>query len=216
MNVQWLDVAPDRPVPGLEQAIDFVNTTGLSKGKPFDDLTTVEAGLAWLSSAGYLLPEDIATERARLAQDDAADGRALARLRAVRAALRDLIDAVAEERGPSDESLEAVNDVLRVPESLELVSDGARVRIARRREGRPFDAALASLARTIGNELGAGRPERFRICENDRCRWAFYDTSRPGTRRWCEMSSCGNRMKAARHRARQRAESPADGVVAPA
>ena len=48
----------------------------------------------------------------------------------------------------------------------------------------------------------------FRICENDTCRWAFYDRSRPGTRRWCEMSSCGNRMKAARHRARIRGAAP--------
>jgi predicted RNA-binding Zn ribbon-like protein len=36
------------------------------------------------------------------------------------------------------------------------------------------------------------------------CRWVFYDESRAGKRRWCDMASCGNRAKAARHRARQK------------
>src|SRR5947207_2042443 len=72
-------------------------------------------------------------------------------------------------------------------------------------KGEPFDQAIAAITRAVVDELAQGRPERFRICENDRCRWAFYDRSRPGTRRWCEMSSCGNQMKAARHRARLKA-----------
>jgi len=83
------------------------------------------------------------------------------------------------------------------------------MRLAYRREGPPLEQALAAIARSIADELSEGRPERFRICENDTCRWAFYDRSRPGTRRWCEMSSCGNRMKAARHRARLRGTPPA-------
>jgi predicted RNA-binding Zn ribbon-like protein len=40
---------------------------------------------------------------------------------------------------------------------------------------------------------------RIRRCANDRCLWLFVDTSKSGTRRWCDMSSCGNRAKAARH-----------------
>ena len=43
------------------------------------------------------------------------------------------------------------------------------------------------------------------ICANDTCRWIFYDTSRTGRRRWCDMATCGNRAKAARHRARAKA-----------
>ncbi|MGO9207446.1 MAG: CGNR zinc finger domain-containing protein [Candidatus Limnocylindrales bacterium] len=32
----------------------------------------------------------------------------------------------------------------------------------------------------------------------------FYDASPTGRRRWCDMASCGNRAKAARHRVRAR------------
>jgi predicted RNA-binding Zn ribbon-like protein len=41
-------------------------------------------------------------------------------------------------------------------------------------------------------------PDRIRAC--DRCGWLFLDSSRGGRRRWCSMSTCGNREKATRHR----------------
>ncbi|GAA5156166.1 CGNR zinc finger domain-containing protein [Pseudonocardia eucalypti] len=41
-------------------------------------------------------------------------------------------------------------------------------------------------------------PERVRSC--GRCGWLFLDSSRGGRRRWCSMSTCGNREKATRHR----------------
>jgi predicted RNA-binding Zn ribbon-like protein len=40
--------------------------------------------------------------------------------------------------------------------------------------------------------------ERVRGC--GRCGWLFLDSSRGGRRRWCSMSTCGNREKASRHR----------------
>jgi predicted RNA-binding Zn ribbon-like protein len=33
----------------------------------------------------------------------------------------------------------------------------------------------------------------------------FFDESRGGQRRWCDMATCGNQAKAARHRARAKA-----------
>jgi predicted RNA-binding Zn ribbon-like protein len=47
---------------------------------------------------------------------------------------------------------------------------------------------------------------RVRHCANERCLWLFLDDSKSGTRRWCSMSACGNRAKAHRHYARQKAE----------
>jgi predicted RNA-binding Zn ribbon-like protein len=43
---------------------------------------------------------------------------------------------------------------------------------------------------------------RLRSCGVDTCRWLFLDTSKNGTRRWCDMKVCGNRMKAKRYQAR--------------
>ena len=71
-----------------------------------------------------------------------------------------------------------------------------------RHVGDPIDDALARLAEPLVSELTGGHPERIRICASDTCDWIFYDASRTARRRWCDMSTCGNRAKAARHRAR--------------
>lgn len=46
---------------------------------------------------------------------------------------------------------------------------------------------------------------RVRRCANDACLWLFVDESKAGTRRWCDMSSCGNRAKSRRHYLKTRA-----------
>jgi predicted RNA-binding Zn ribbon-like protein len=45
---------------------------------------------------------------------------------------------------------------------------------------------------------------RLKACENDECRWAFYDRSHSRRGRWCDMAVCGNRMKNRDLRARRR------------
>jgi predicted RNA-binding Zn ribbon-like protein len=46
---------------------------------------------------------------------------------------------------------------------------------------------------------------RLRPCENDaECTLFLIDRSKANARRWCSMSSCGNRLKARRHQARVR------------
>ena len=209
MQIDLLDWPPEGPRPGLEAAVDFVNTTGLTRGRPFEDFPTAEAVVDWLAANGYFPSEVADSEHGRFEEAPELDAAALRRVRALRAGLRELIDAQAEGRAPQPRAVKAVNDALAARESAQLVPAGSRMRLAYRREGPPLEQALAAIARSIADELSEGRPERFRICENDTCRWAFYDRSRPGTRRWCEMSSCGNRMKAARHRARLRGTPPA-------
>ena len=70
-------------------------------------------------------------------------------------------------------------------------------------------------AKTVADALGALVVEvalcqaspvwaRVKVCQNPDCRWAYYDGSHGATQKWCSMAACGNRMKARRHRARER------------
>jgi predicted RNA-binding Zn ribbon-like protein len=45
--------------------------------------------------------------------------------------------------------------------------------------------------------------ERVRECANHDCGWLFLDLSRNRSRKWCDMSSCGNRAKVRRFRERE-------------
>ncbi|MFF9073634.1 CGNR zinc finger domain-containing protein [Streptomyces sp. NPDC014735] len=61
----------------------------------------------------------------------------------------------------------------------------------------------ARVARAIAEAAADGTWARLKACEADDCRWAYYDRSPAGRRRWCSMSVCGARAKMRAYRARQ-------------
>jgi predicted RNA-binding Zn ribbon-like protein len=69
--------------------------------------------------------------------------------------------------------------------------------------GREIAAPLWLLSQAAADLLLSDQPAHLRCCSSDTCRWLFLDTSKNHTRRWCEMKTCGNRMKARRFQARQ-------------
>jgi predicted RNA-binding Zn ribbon-like protein len=62
---------------------------------------------------------------------------------------------------------------------------------------------LAGLLLAVRDAQADGSWERLRLCGNPDCRWAFYDGSRGRRGAWCEMASCGNRIKNRSLRARR-------------
>jgi predicted RNA-binding Zn ribbon-like protein len=67
----------------------------------------------------------------------------------------------------------------------------------------PVAATLALVARDVLDLVGGREIGRVRRCANPDCAIFFLDTSRPGTRRWCSMATCGNQAKKASQRTRQ-------------
>jgi predicted RNA-binding Zn ribbon-like protein len=55
----------------------------------------------------------------------------------------------------------------------------------------------------VAAAMNDGTWSRLKVCMNDECAWAFYDHARNRSGKWCEMSVCGNRMKARAYRARR-------------
>jgi len=48
-----------------------------------------------------------------------------------------------------------------------------------------------------------GQAHRLKACANTDCQWLFWDSSRPGSARWCSMRVCGGQAKTRRYRERQ-------------
>jgi predicted RNA-binding Zn ribbon-like protein len=189
----------------LEAALEFLNTLHPGHGRTDAEHETDEHLAVPADAAAWLLERDLIHPEAVVKVGDAE----LRQMRNVRTALREVVDAVVEDRRPAPEAVALVNLTLEARRPTRLELDGTAIRIGHRHAAAPVDDALAVVAEAIVEELASGRPERFRVCANDRCRWAFYDTSRTGRRRWCDMRTCGNQAKAARHRARLR-ETEAD------
>ena len=57
--------------------------------------------------------------------------------------------------------------------------------------------------------MAEGDPTRLKQCPGEHCGWVFFDMTKNKSRRWCEMSVCGNRAKAKAHYRRLKAEAVA-------
>ncbi len=81
-----------------------------------------------------------------------------------------------------------------------LVSAQGRIGSARMSIGPDGPSLLLSDICLAIVELFAGaKAARIKQCANEACERFFLDTTKSGTRVWCSMKTCGNRVKAARH-----------------
>jgi predicted RNA-binding Zn ribbon-like protein len=65
----------------------------------------------------------------------------------------------------------------------------------------PVAKAAADLLTSEGHAL-----KRLHQCAASDCGWLFIDMSRNHSRRWCDMSNCGNVAKARRHYHRKKVQ----------
>ncbi len=69
------------------------------------------------------------------------------------------------------------------------------------------DRAIAAVLAITARAMIDGSWERLKVCPGEDCGWAFYDTSRNQSSRWCSMAVCGGRSKARTHYHRHRGAS---------
>ena len=176
--------------PGeLERVRRFVNSYDAETDE--EQLSSPGALAEWLAS------ERLCDEPGELTERDVQ--RAVAFREALRAAL------IANNSGePLDEGTVArMNEALQGAALVPAVAgDGS---ISFEPAGRGVGAALATLAAIAREAMATGEWARLKVCPADDCLWAFYDTSRNRSKRWCSMEVCGNRHKVRAYRDRSHA-----------
>jgi predicted RNA-binding Zn ribbon-like protein len=70
-----------------------------------------------------------------------------------------------------------------------------------------LDRVLWPVVRSASQLLTAPELPRVKQCSGRGCSWLFLDTSKNGSRRWCEMEVCGSRSKARAYYARRKAQA---------
>jgi len=202
----------------LEASLDFVNTLELcsTRGHPeyggtHDALPDPKAAIDFFVDRGLAHRDEL--ERAAR-QLDGGQQVWLERIRRLRTALREVWEAETDRRSADEQAIEIVNDALRHPPAVELTVRADGLGVGHRHLGDPTDEALARIVEPLVETIASGDTARFRICANDECRYVFYDDSRTARRRWCDMATCGNRAKVARHRAKLRTTPAADSPIA--
>ena len=167
---------------------------------PAENLRAFADVVRWAGGNAGLGPEG-AEAWLRWAQDhDAATRILFAEAITLREALYRMFSALAAGIPVTDADLAALNRAMaEAPPRRQLArSDGT---CAWHIEPEAFcaPALLAPALWTAADLLARGNPARVRQCANPQCLWLFLDESKNGARRWCDMTSCGNRAKARRH-----------------
>ena len=186
---------------GNSPALDFVNTQLVQAGVVTDLLASGKDFLLWLREADFLPAETAAKQSGAVLE------LAVAFARQYRAQLRKGLEQLAAPSSVPDSVIAATNELL--------VADAHAVRILRR--GKRFDQEAiwrfrepatfcAPIAYSFADLLSIGDLSRVRRCKNPQCFLFFYDTSKSGTRSWCSLNICGNRLRIEAFRKRHKRE----------
>jgi len=202
---------PGRPLDayvfvGERLWLDFVNSDDATHARGearHDALDVFERFIGWLSVARVLDDERATAMLRRSQQQPTGSSAALHEARRLRNVLRALA-----ERGdaPQERATQtAIGEINRIlgrsagSRRVEPRSDGGFVRNFVT-AGDVFAGLMIPIIESAADALVTGEMPRVRKCADPRCARVFYDGSRNGKRRWCDMKTCGNRAKAARHR----------------
>lgn len=164
---------------GGRRALDLVNTISWPDSARRHDWFDPPGNItAWLEAVGL---EPIAVPAEEV--DAVAN---------VRAAIAAVVRPLARSDRPMPEAVAAFNELLGRAGARRRL-DHASLAWTWPRPTRPreaFDPVLCDAA----DLLATGNHDRLKHCPS--CHWLFYDRTRNGRRRWCDMADCGSRAKA--------------------
>ncbi|MDQ2811118.1 MAG: CGNR zinc finger domain-containing protein [Actinomycetota bacterium] len=186
----WVPGQELKPAPMpllLVQA--FVNTWDGDDGS--DLLLDPAAARDWLTGAGLW--------SAQRTPDPAE----LHLARGVREGIRAMLVANAGGSQPEPAELQFVQAAAQASHPLLQVGPDGEVSLGAEPGGRT-GVGLLTVLLAIRDAQHDGTWPRLKACGNPDCRWAFYDRSHSRAGAWCDMATCGNRIKNRRLRQRQR------------
>jgi predicted RNA-binding Zn ribbon-like protein len=189
--------------------LDFLNTRRLRRGQEVEVLADGDSLISWLVQSELLEPK--AAERLRRSGSDPERNYIASQARELREWFRRFVD---EHMG---QVLPAASAVNLAPLNRLLLDDDTRSQVVAKDQsgGGGFWrvsirewSTLSSLLLPIGDALADVVCHvdftRIKQCEARNCMLVFADTSRGQGRRWCCMSTCGNRAKQAARRKRSK------------
>jgi predicted RNA-binding Zn ribbon-like protein len=192
--------------PCDDACLAYANTLSWrGRAAPLEELRDVGDLVRWVAGSAGLGPEVVGAWESWARPHPAAGAALFAEAIALREAIYRIFRALACGEAIPDPDLAALNRAL--------AAAPPRRRLAPRAAGYGWQIGpaknsaptlLAPVLWSAGDLLASDRRRRVRLCANAQCLWLFLDESKAGTRRWCDMASCGNRAKARRHYQRTR------------
>jgi predicted RNA-binding Zn ribbon-like protein len=200
--------APDHDIElsGGALALDFANTVGGTHVSPTHDHLRNYGDIARFAVLAGGLPSSVARRLTERADRDPTRAEAVYELGiALRESIWAVFSALASGDSPRDADLDLIADAAAARAArLRLVYDRKGVGWSLGSDGEELERPLWDIGRSAADILTSPEQrERVKECASTTCEWVFLDRSRNRSRRWCDMSDCGNRAKARSFHARK-------------
>jgi predicted RNA-binding Zn ribbon-like protein len=199
--------APDHEIElsGGALALDFANTVGGTHVSPTHDHLRSYGDIARFAVLAGGLPSSAAKGLAERAERDPTRAEAVYELGiALRESVWAVFSALASGESPRDADLDLIADAAAAGRARSrLVYDRHGVGWSLRADAEELERPLWDIAESAADLLTSGEHDRVKQCASTTCEWVFLDRSRNRSRRWCDMSDCGNRAKARRFHAKK-------------
>jgi predicted RNA-binding Zn ribbon-like protein len=187
---------------GNHVALDFLNTRPIQNGEAQELLPDFDALLRWFRAAELLSNQQVSALQRSWARSEPAQ-QVLEELRRFREDLRKELLSVEAGADLHRITIGKLNTLLAAHPMITTVKQtetGLHMGLSFE-ANRPEDL-FAPLAQATAELFTKADRSRLRKC--GQCVLHFLDTSKKGTRRWCSMQLCGNRLKVAAYAQRKR------------
>jgi predicted RNA-binding Zn ribbon-like protein len=190
---------------GNQLALDFLNTRPVLNGVPSELLPDFSELLRWFQAADLLSSREAGSLQRRWGGSASAQKTTEA-MRQLRERLRKEILAWEHNGLVQHPMLDELNRLMAEhPMRTRLRTNGKARSTELWFEPHEPEDLFAPLAHSAAALFATVDRQRVRKCAH--CVLHFHDTSKKGTRRWCSMQLCGNRLKVAAYAARRRRRS---------
>jgi predicted RNA-binding Zn ribbon-like protein len=186
---------------GGRLCLDLANTLDERKTEdPRELLRTYQDLLDWGTQAGAVTGSGGAALHRYAERHPRAAAAALAAARALREAMFHVFAAAPSCKAVPPPALALLDDAVSRAAAVRRLHQAKRgFSWQWRMEMTDLESVLWPVAWSAGDLLPSADLDRVRLCAGAGCAWLFIDNSKNATRRWCDMSVCGNRAKARRH-----------------
>lgn len=174
-------------------ALDFINTQYSENGIDKDVLANNQSVISWLEQVGQLkespnvIPIDLMVISKQL-----------------RTKLKNIIDQLLNGQPPKLSAFNHLLDEVQFLEQLDWDNDKKKFILLKKCRVKSSLSILEPVISSMLYLLTHENMQYIRQCEASDCVLYFLDLTKSHRRRWCSMSTCGNRMKVAAFRERKK------------
>ena len=185
---------------GGHPCLDFTNTLDWrGSDRPVEFLDSYQDLVAWSRHAGTISANEAShlnqLSKKRLSKQTKVLHKAIR----LRETIYRIFSSLSEGKPVSNNDLIAFNKFLsQTMKNSQIVRIKNGYQLDSRGEMTKLGGLLNPLIHSAADLLVSEELKRVKKCGDPACGWLFLDTSRNKSRRWCNMSDCGNRAKARR------------------